>query len=461
MKIAKILILCFGLFAVFYSCTKTEETITPVSFPKNLSIKGFNFPEDSSTIYSWLKDQDTVKIVSHAWGIWAGLTEPTNQNYNGQNLLVFETWMGVQELAAMSAQGRVAEDGEARYERTSLSVPKQFLHGRLLSNGPKPIDTNFVVLETVSYDPSGAYFVTMNQLFNKSKLQSYTVKDGIGKIPEFPNTAITTKPTYYAGVPNKDGLIRVPVWEEPNPAKAYKYTSWQKFVYADVNNKQKPNRHLVPVTSPKPTQSEIEAATCNVSDFINYKIDRVGADYLNNHQDVGTSPSRQFVEGDYVLLVAMHVTTKEFKNWTWQTYFWCPDPSNPPSPSSKFEASLQPKELKGASSHYAVSAAYAMVWPNQPETGGTDKNCRPIIAYNPYLEGGFGPKVFSLPNTFRPDFVYGMQTNCMSCHALSTFSGKNGYSTNQYIDMRDTGLFKNDVKLDFTWSIQGNINQDK
>lgn len=461
MKIAKILILCFGLFAVFYSCSKTEETITPVSFPKNLSINGFNFPEDSSKIYGWLENQDTAMIVSHAWGIWAGLTEPTNQKYNGQTLLVFETWMGVQELAAMSAQGRVAEDGEVRHERTSLSVPKQFLHGRLLSNGPKPIDTNFVVLETVSYDPSAAYFATMNQLFNKSKLQSYSVKDGIGEIPEFPNTAITTKPTYYAGVPNKDGLIRVPVWEEPNPAKAYKYTNWQKWVYADINNKQKPNKHLVPVTSSKPTQTEIDAATCNVSDFINYRIDRVGADYLNNHQDVGTTPSRQFVEGDYVLLVAMHVTTKEFKNWTWQTYFWCPDPSNPPLPSSKFEASLQPKELKGAASHYAVSAAYAMVWPNQPVTGGSDKNCRPIIAFNPYLEGGFGPQVFSLKNTFRPDFVYGMQTNCMSCHALSTFSGKNGYSTNQYIDMRDTSLFKNDVKLDFTWSIQGNINQDK
>ena len=461
MKIAKILILFFGMFAVFYSCTKTENTITPAQFPNNLSINGFNFPEDSMTIYKWLENQDTTEIVNHAWGIWAGLTEPTGQNYNGQDLLVFETWMGVQELAAMSAQGIIAEEGEFKHERTSLSVPKQFLHGHLLSNGQKPIDTNFVVLETVSYDPSAANFVTLNQLFNKSKLESYVVKGGIGKVPEFPNTSITTKPTYYAGVPNKNGLIRVPVWESPNPAKAYKYTQWQKWVYADVNNKQKPNKSLVPVTSSNPSQSEIENATCNVNDFINYKIDRVGADYLNSHQDVGTTPSRQFIEGDYVLLVAMHVTTKEFKNWTWQTYFWSPDPSNPPSPSSKFEAELRPKELKGASSHYAVSTAYAMVWPNQPITGGSDKGTRPIIAFNPYLEGGFGPNVFSLPNPFKPDFVYGMQTNCMSCHALSTFSGKNGYTTNQYIDMRDTSLFNNDVKLDFTWSVQGNINQDK
>jgi hypothetical protein len=458
MKLTKTLLVILGLFTLIYSCSDTSNTIKPAEFPTHLGIKDFNFPEDSNKIYTWLENQDTTSIVSHAWGIWAGLTEPTKQKYNGQPLLVFETWMGVQELAAMSAQGQVSSNVE-KTNRTQLSIPKQFVHGRLFAG--QKVDTNFTVLETVSYDPSAAHFATSNRSFNQSVLNGYTVKNGIGAVPEFPNTSITTKPTYYAGVPSKNGLIRVPVWVSPNPAKAFKYTEWQQWVYADVNNNQEPNKKLVPVTTSNPTQEQIKAATCNVNDFINYKIDRVGADYLNSHQDVGTTPSRQFIEGDYVLLVAMHVTTKEFKNWTWQTYFWCPDPSNPPSPSSKFEAGLRPKELKGAASHYAVSTAYAMVWPNQPVTGGSDDNARPILAFNPYLEGGFGPKVFSLPNKFRPDFVYGMQTNCMSCHALSTMTGKNGYSTNQYIDMMDTSLFKNDVKLDFTWSIQGNINSDK
>lgn len=458
MKITKTLLLILGLFAIVYSCSDTSKTIKPENFPTDLGISGFNFPEDSTKIYQWLDEQDTTSIVNHAWGIWAGLTQPTKQKYNGQTFLVFETWMGVQELSAMSAQGQVSSSME-KSNRTQLSIPRQFVHGRLFAG--QKIDTNFTVLETVSYDPSAAHFATSNKLFNQSELNKYLVKDGIGSIPEFPNTSITTKPTYYAGVPSKNGLIRVPVWVSPNPAKAYRYNEWQEWVYADINNKQAPNKKLVPVTTPNPSDEQIKAATCNVDDFINYKIDRIGANYLNNHQDVGTTPSRQFIEGDYILLVAMHVTTKEFKNWTWQTYFWCPDPSDPPSPSSKFEAGLRPKELKGAASHYATSTAYAMVWPNQPVTGGSDYNARPILSFNPYLEGGFGPKVFSLPNKFRPDFVYGMQTNCMSCHALSTMSGKKGYTTNQYIDMMDTSLFKNDVKLDFAWSIQGNLNSDK
>ena len=106
----------------------------------------------------------------------------------------------------------------------------------------------------------------------------------------------------------------MPVWEEPSPAKAYKYTQWQSWVYVDISNTQKKGKKLNPVRHPNPSPDEIAEATCNLSDFIHHKIDRTAADYLNSHQDVGTTPSRQFVEGDYILLVAMHVTTKEFKN---------------------------------------------------------------------------------------------------------------------------------------------------
>ena len=89
-----LLMICFGLFIVLYSCKK-DKKITPVQFP-DVAIQNFKFPEDSTTINEWLSKQDTAQIISHAWGIWAGLTEPTNQKYNGQTLLVFETWLGIQ-----------------------------------------------------------------------------------------------------------------------------------------------------------------------------------------------------------------------------------------------------------------------------------------------------------------------------------------------------------------------------
>ena len=443
------------------SCKKEEielSVIKPMEFPKNIESNEFKFPEDSTKIYKWLSEKDTVSITKHAWGIWAGLTEPTGQKYNGEELLVFETWFGVKELAEMSAKGEVDGGCKAvKNERTALKTPNQFTHSQLLLNNKGAIDTTFQIFETVTYNPSAACFATKNLIFNQSTLDKYKIKDKIGTIPAFPASAITTKPTYFAGNPSKDGLIRVPTWPGiPQPAKNFGTDLWNLYVYADINNKQPKNKKIIPVSSENPSEKEIKDATCNLSDFINYKIDEKGAKYLNEHQDKGND---NFKAGDYVLLVAMHVGTKEISNWTWQTFFWSHNPDSPLAPSSQFEANLRPKSLKGAAKNYAVSTAYAMVWPNQPISGGTNVGAKPIIAFNPYLEAGLGDIPFK--NNLNENYKYGVQTNCMTCHALATQSGNVGYSTDQYISIKDTTYFKNQVQLDFAWSIQGNINKNK
>jgi len=339
-----------------------------------------------------------------------------------------------------------------------LKKPRQFAHAGLLGAGT-PV-TDYSILETVAYSPDAACFATSNLLFNQSVLDSFLVDGDIGKIPEFPVRSVTTKPTYYV-VKASNGVVRLPAWTQtPEPARVYGHTTWGNYVYVDLDNRQTPNKKLVPVTTDTPTPEQIAAATCNMSDFLGFRIDADSAAYLNAHQDKGTDPSRQFQAGDVALLVAMHVTTKEIKNWTWQTYFWVSDPVNPGSPSSSNLASMMLPEVKGAARHYAVSPCYQMVTPNQPVMGGTDAGAEPVICYNPYLEAGFGPKVFAYPNKFKPEYQFGVQTNCMSCHALATSSGSLGYTTDQYIDMNSPS-FVGDVQLDFAWSVQGNINPDK
>ncbi len=259
-------LLILGLMLSFSSCKKESndvtveggskaDTIIPQEFPDNLGITDFSFPEDSTKIYDWLAKQDTVSITRHAWGIWAGLTTPSNQIYKGDTLLVFETWLGVKELADMAEQGnREGGCDLVKKERTELSVPQQFVHAQLFA-GAKALDTtSFKVYETVAYDPTAACFATSNLIFNQTVLDSYKVEGKIGKIPAFPNTAITTKPTYYAGKPDASGLIKVPVWPGiPNPAKAYKYDKWSTYVYADTKNGQEANKNLVPVTGNNPS----------------------------------------------------------------------------------------------------------------------------------------------------------------------------------------------------------------
>ncbi|RYJ44800.1 hypothetical protein [Flavobacterium beibuense] len=471
------LLLFSSLLITTVSCKKeTKETkpengdiaqIVPQEFPQDLGISGFNFPEDSTAVYNWLNNRDTDNITKHAWGIWAGLTQKTNETYKGDTLRVFETWMGVKEVAAhcrtVALKGQ--EIKQVKTARTQLSVPRQFTHAQLLAN-KEVVQTNFQLFETVSYSPGAAQYAIDNKIFNFSVLNSYKPKDtltGIGRIKPFPSNAITLKPTYFTGVPDKNGLIRIPTWPgTPTPPKAFKDTVWNTYVYADITNSQPANKKLVPVTTENPSPEQIKNATCNVSDFINYKLDKEAADFLNKNEDIDNP--QVFKEGDLILLVAMHVGTKEISNWTWQTFFWSYQPDTPFAPSSTAEANLRPSQIKGAAAHYAVATAYAMVWPNQPINGGTNTNVEAIIAFNPYLEAGFDPSTFQNKNGTYPNklgFEYGVQTNCMSCHALATVSGNVGYTADQYISMNDLSIFRGETQVDFAWSIQGNINKDQ
>jgi hypothetical protein len=304
-------------------------------------------------------------------------------------------------------------------------------------------------------------------LLKQSVQNSYLKKGAIGTIPPFPSNAVNIKPVYYIGK-QKDSLIRIPAWHgEPSPPSAYDPSVWNTYVYADVHNHQPKNKPLVPSSGTNPGKAQMDAATCNINDFIYYRIDSLTAAYLNQQQGGG------FAAGDVAVLVAMHVTTREISNWTWQTFYWAPNPQKPDLPSDTLAAGLRPKELSNAAAHYALATAYAEVMPNQPVTGGKPGDAA-VIGYNPYLEAGFGPSTFAAyPNTWKPEFKYGIQTNCMSCHALASpqniftvtdpktkqLDTLDVYCTDQYIDMGGPKWI-NKVQLDFAWSLRDNVIPD-
>ena len=99
----------------------------------------------------------------------------------------------------------------------------------------------------------------------------------------------------------------------------------------------------------------------------------------------------------------MHVAGREIARWTWQTFWWTPTPDDPQAPSSQAIAGLRPAQLAGAARNYAMSVAYDMTIPGQPNVGGQNVGSA-IYAYNPYLEARFGPA--NLPNSlagYGPD----------------------------------------------------------
>ncbi|MCB9448899.1 MAG: hypothetical protein H6585_11190 [Flavobacteriales bacterium] len=444
--------------------TKEPPAVDTIQSVNLKTFGSFQFPTDSNTIYTWLNNRDTTSIYNHAWNIWAGLTANSGEVYKGDSLLVYETWLGISEIKDMTQSNTKTSRGKVA--RTPLAKPNQFVHAAIArarfgggTDTSAGKGNNFWV--TVAYSPAAANYALTNQILKQSVLDSYKRPGAIGAIPAFPSDAITIKPTYYVGK-RSDGYIRMPAWPgTPNPPRAFDPANdtWDSYVFVDVNNGQTPGKPLTPVKQDEP---RTEASTCNLTDFLYFTVDSTMAAYLNQQQQTQGVVADA---GDLAMLVAMHVTSKEISNWTWQTYYWAPNPGTPFAPSSSFAATLQNSYIKGAARHYAVSTAYNMVWPNQPITGGTNKGVTAVIGFNPFLEAGFGPNVFaSNPSKLNKNFIYGVQTNCMSCHVFATAdtgSAALGYSTDQYVDLNDTGYFNNRVRVDFAWSIQGNIITNK
>lgn len=426
----------------------TGGDITAVGFP-NTGIPGFTFPTDSNTLNGWIYGGDSAELIKHAWGIWTGLTMPTGDSLHGAELRVYETWFTIPEMKAMtSANVTPAEFDEqnTRGERASVRKPTQF--GHTLGADADPL-LSVPIYETIYYDPTGAAHAVSNKLFVKDTLLKM-LADSLGEIPAFPSTAIAIKPVYIPlndFIKEADGTYRVPVWPgPPNPAISWPDSLWNNYVYVSTDG-----------SGSGPDVRPID-------DFIHYTLTAAAAEQFNS-QFKGSSPDRA-KEGDIAILVGMHVNSRENLRWTWQTFWFSKNPDTPHFPSLQAYADGRPTELVGAPRNYAVTLAYSMVQPAQPETGGINTG-DPVLAYNPYLEAPFDTSVFVRPGVINKpsgtgqfEHYVGVQTNCMSCHLMANIStvptlpdGMPGYITDEYFPYDADSLFRQRLRTDFLWSV--------
>ncbi|WP_215226168.1 hypothetical protein [Echinicola shivajiensis] len=448
-------VLLLGLFSCKEQKKEVTETalmhfaydkVTPAEFPQ-LNIPGFNFPEDSTVLNQWIHEMDTEKIYLHGWGIWAGLTAKTDQKIPGdpRNLLVFETWLTPEEMI-----DSIKNEPIKRSNRANLKVPNQFTHFAAMQK-----TVNDSIFESVSYSPGASSYAIENKIFMATTLYNMAKNEGRTEIPFFPTDAITIKPVFKL-LPTSGGESRFDIATWPgtiDSLAAFPEKEWGSYVTVDVNNNGNISNDIYPL-----------------DDFIHFKLNDEDAYFLNEEFSENSGNQFNAKPGDIAILIGMHVTSREITNWTWQTFWWTPDHNDPPAPSSKSIAESRPDELKGPARHYAMAVAYYMVNPNEPYSGeniiGT-----PNYAFNPYLEAGFGPKVFDEAISFvnteegKIDTYAGVRTNCMSCHrmasvnpdGLSTSStSKTPYVGNSYVSRSDT-IFDGQLLLDFAWSIQGNV----
>lgn len=435
----------------------TYAGVTPVNFP-NLNLPNFNFPEDSNTIIRWINNNNMAAQYTHVWGLWKGLTQESGQVEGGQALRVFETWQTPQ-MMINAMLGKPAD----RNSRHLLRRPKQLTH---FANLPDSVISG--VRESVAYSPPAADYAIDNKLLLATSIYQRALNNNP---VSFPSDAITIKPIFML-LPKGDGDRQsVEVWHGPRDTFAgYAINEWNTYVYVDITNSSPGGANgygtLTNGTSTAPTAGD----TYNLNEFIHYTLTQADAAYYN-----AAYPSSDPAQpGDHVILMGMHVSTKEIFRWTWQTFWWTPDPIQPPAPSSAEIAQAQSTvNLTGAPAHYAASVAYYMVNPKEGYYDAEQKG-EPEYAYNPYLEAPFKPTQLmssgDLSQVETPDGVtvptnIGMRTNCMSCHGMASIDaslfkvGMNPMVNNNtpYVgDMYyglNASIFQDQFLNDFAWSI--------
>ncbi|MBK1697969.1 hypothetical protein CKO21_12035 [Rhodovibrio salinarum] len=436
------------------------------------------FPVSQTVINEWIDKGNDSDIYAHGWTLWAGLTSDSGSTARGvENAPIYLTWATPDQLAHAPTAG---ENLVARNEPLRLQPPRQFHSGHPRVTAPQAIgdarcggsgkpDTCIVV--TVNYSPSAAHHVLSNDLLAQSTLARY-VEEGYSEIPNLPYDAVTVKPVYKVISQEKlddNGLYAMPVWPgTPEPAKTFGEEVWNQCVHIDPNNQGQGDGSVDQgCTGASPS------TTYNLSDFIHYPVTKADQAYLQN---LSGGQEGTLEVGDTIILVAMHVGSREIKRWTWQTFWWTADPEAPNAPSSQAMAAAQPEQLPAPASHYAMSAAYQMLAPAQPLNDGENYGAL-LPVYNPYLEAGFDPQTFKLsrpvivPDSGLTATRYGVETNCMTCHGLAAYdpaaiyddTGLNRetpYAANFYLPLNDR-VFDGKLKLDFAWSILGAMDQSR
>ncbi|MEH0198385.1 hypothetical protein V7S57_21760 [Caulobacter sp. CCNWLY153] len=456
-----------ALYAGLTGCDKAPEAtapkpealldvavITPVPLPTTA-----NYPVAAATINGWIANADTAAIRNHAWQIWQAMAQPSGQSFNGQSLPIWETWAGTDDVfppappagaAAAATTTTVAQRVAAPRKLRVFQQPNQFHHGR---GGITPTKFDTTVTSFNKFSPEAATFLDAShpgpggvsyRYSSTSDMQKLNASWPAGTTPQdrgvqdFPVRGIELKPVF--GLVHAKGLTPQPLWQGPaasTNAQNPEPQTWTTCVLVAPTG-QGPVR---PAT-PREIASIRDPGACKtflwapMSTFYSVKLSAAEAQDYNTAN--GLTGADAAVPGDFAVLQAMHVNSKEIPFWTWQTFWWQPGADTPNGfPGSK---QGQPASLTGPWTNYATCTAY-----DQTTTQGGSTM---TVCFNPYLETSTG-------------IPAGITSNCMSCHGVAVITAGNAPYPANYkkpIAFFSDPLYftTSNTHADFSWALASN-----
>ena len=389
--------------------------------------------QPAATINGWVKQNDSKAMIQHGWDLWGGLTSMTSQMVDGKPMKfpIFETWVDESTIfpspttQTAVVPAAVAPGTKAR----KFSLPRQLPQVRTTAAALKTFMVVSVKYTKEIYDhvqKNGYYKTATMEALNASWDKKGTPLADRVVLP-FPTPSIMLKPTYQ--VVSGSAPTTLTYWTGPtdssNPS-APDPGSWNKKML------------VVPPGVAKPAGSD--PPLVGIDQFYSIKLNKEEAKAITS---LGQGTAN---EGDYALLVAMHVSSREIDNWTWQTFWWSFDkpaiPKSQPPVAAPFD-------------HYNIAVGYSFTTgPDSPE--GLN-----VVCYNPYLEAEFSQKTFPVTQG-----QLGIESNCMSCHRTAAWpppsyvtdqQGFRYFTGNGLIKPGDS-YFKGMTKVDFVWGFAVDVN---
>lgn len=439
---------------------------------------GYDYPGVRSVLQVYADQNDVVAMRRHSWNLWAGMTTASDASYNGTVLPIWETWCGTEEVFDSKTCGLLS------VPKRQFAAPNQ--HAHFLSQGLSMALDNTQVVSFNKYNPAAASFLAKRHAQNGS-LYDYTNGSDLVALnaswPQFtpisersiieaPYTASSSAAQGSAAIETKPvmlyvkaiGLTAIPLWRGPadswnlqNPTPE----TWKTCVLIDPANTAPAGTPPVPydptihpgVINRQNTDNggSGETAGCSPDQYLyapmstlyTFKMTADEAVQFNKAQG-GTATA-----GDYAALVAMHVSTKEIKNWVWQTFWWQPGSDTLNNfPGNKLNMT---DNVKGLWRNFAMCT----VWYQTKGASSEQMN----VCFNPYLETS-------------PTIPSGLSSNCMSCHGTATVGVATPNAAFPISSLPYPPHYRNPInfdglefapftKTDFMWSIQNNATPPK
>lgn len=423
------------------------------------------FPVPDYALEALVLDGAQAQVRAHAWGLWAGLTAPSESIVDGQRLPVFETWYSIDEV--YNPRGRSGV--ERRSLRHPVAVPTQAALANTSRGGAPAGLMSFVKLNRGSADfiwDNGYYLTPVLRALNE-RFQREGTATVERSIKPFPPNAAALKLVFWlvknsASPQSERGLTALPMWNPAYPAPAGglppMHTTWKQGIAVDPSGRYKEGTTEVVTVNGNPTPAPVVPLSRFYAHQLKSPQDVADARVYMNMMSSAAGEQERLVTntgqtpeiGDYLVLLAMHVTTKELDDWTFQTFWWTLDPAAAPFGEDR------PASIRPPFDSYSMCTAYSTVSPRG--AGGALPVC-----FNPYLETDLGPtKPYTMDGkTFPPDPMAGTRTNCMNCHRRAGFpafdskapSADFGHVYNDGYRSPNDAYFDRLLKTDFMWSI--------